>query len=71
MLPEILISNSWLLLQGTERTLELSIATAFFSSAIGLVAALLRTFGWWPFRVVVDVYVYVVRGVPLLLLLFC
>ena len=33
-------------------------------------AALLRVFGWWPFRVAVDVYVYVVRGVPLLLLLF-
>lgn len=70
MLPEILISNSGLLLKGVERTLELSIATAFFSSGIGLVAALLRTFGWWPFRFAVDVYVYVVRGVPLLLLLF-
>jgi len=70
MLPEILISNSWLLLQGVERTLELSIATVLFSSAIGLLAALLRTFGWWAFRVVVDFYVYVVRGVPLLLLLF-
>ena len=70
MLPEILISNFWLLLQGAERTLELSIATALFSSAIGLIAALLRTFGSWPFRVAVDVYVYVVRGVPLLLLLF-
>lgn len=70
MLPDILISNSWLLLRGAERTLELSIATAFFSSLIGLGAALLRTFGRWPFRAAVDAYVYVVRGVPLLLLLF-
>jgi His/Glu/Gln/Arg/opine family amino acid ABC transporter permease subunit len=70
MFPEILLSNAGLLLKGVQRTLELSVATAFFSSAIGLIAALLRTFGWWPFRVAVDVYVYVVRGVPLLLLLF-
>jgi len=70
MLPDILIANFPLLLQGAERTLYLSAATAIFSSAIGLVAALLRVFGWWPFRVAVDVYVYVVRGVPLLLLLF-
>ena len=35
-----------------------------------MIAALHRKFGWWPFRVAVDVYVYVVRGVPLLLLLF-
>src|SRR6059058_2698306 len=67
MLPEVLIANFALLLQGAERTLYLSAATALFSSAIGLVAALLRVFGWWPFRVAVDVYVYVVRGVPLLL----
>lgn len=70
MLPEFLISNFWLLLRGTEKTLELSIATAILSSAIGLVAAILRTFGWRPFRVLVDVYVYIIRGIPLLLLLF-
>lgn len=70
MLPDILINNFALLLKGTQRTLELSIATVILSSAIGVVAALLRTFGGWPFRVAVDVYVYVVRGVPLLLLLF-
>jgi His/Glu/Gln/Arg/opine family amino acid ABC transporter permease subunit len=70
MLPEVLINSIPLLLQGTERTLLLSGATVLFSTAIGLAAALLRTFGWWPFRIAVDVYVYVVRGVPLLLLLF-
>src|SRR2546428_13451644 len=69
MLPEVLIANFPLLLQGAERTLYLSAATALFSSAIGLAAALLRVFGWWPFRVAADVYVYVVRVVPLLLLL--
>jgi His/Glu/Gln/Arg/opine family amino acid ABC transporter permease subunit len=69
-MPEILINNFWLLLRGLGSTLELSVATAICSTALGLVAALLRTYGWRPFRVGVDVYVYIVRGVPLLLLLF-
>jgi His/Glu/Gln/Arg/opine family amino acid ABC transporter permease subunit len=70
MLPDILISNFPLLLRGAGRTLQLSVATALFSSAMGLVAALLRAFGPRPFRFAVDAYVYVVRGIPLLLLLF-
>src|SRR5512132_36636 len=70
MLPDILINNFPLLLRGAVSTLELSAATALFSSALGFAAALLRTFGRWPLRVLVDAYVYVVRGIPLLLLLF-
>ena len=70
MLPEVLISNFGLAAAGGREDAALSAATVLFSTAIGLTAALLRTFGWWPFRVAVDVYVYVVRGVPLLLLLF-
>lgn len=70
MLPDILIANFWLLLRGAGRTLELSAATVVFSGALGVVAALLRTFGRLPLRVLVDAYIYVVRGVPLLLLLF-
>lgn len=70
MLPEFLINNFWLLLRGTERTLELSAATVILSSVIGLAAAVLRTFGWWPLRVLVDIYIYIIRGIPLLLLLF-
>jgi His/Glu/Gln/Arg/opine family amino acid ABC transporter permease subunit len=69
-MPEILINNFWLLLRGLGSTLELSVATAICSTALGLVAALLHTYGWRPVRVGVDVYVYIVRGVPLLLLLF-
>lgn len=70
MLPDILIRNIPLLLQGAESTLFLSGATVLFSTAIGAAAALLRTFGWWPCRVAVDTYVYLIRGVPLLVLLF-
>jgi len=70
MLPDILIRNIPLLLQGAESTLFLSAATVLFSTAIGAAAALLRSFGWMPCRVAVDVYVYLVRGVPLLVLLF-
>jgi His/Glu/Gln/Arg/opine family amino acid ABC transporter permease subunit len=70
MLPEILIKNFPLLLRGLVSTLELSAATALFSSVLGFAAALLRTFGGWPSRLLVDAYVYIVRGIPLLLLLF-
>jgi His/Glu/Gln/Arg/opine family amino acid ABC transporter permease subunit len=68
--PDILIRNFWLLLTGAEATLALSAATIIGSTAIGASAALLLTFGRRPFRVVIDVYLYIVRGVPLLLLLF-
>lgn len=69
-MPDILIRNFWLLLTGAEATLALSAATIIGSTAIGASAALLLTFGRRPFRVVIDVYLYIVRGVPLLLLLF-
>jgi His/Glu/Gln/Arg/opine family amino acid ABC transporter permease subunit len=70
MLPDILFANLPLLLRGALRTLELSVATVVFSSALGIAAAVLRIFGGRPLRLLVDFYVYIVRGVPLLLLLF-
>ncbi|MBI3706959.1 MAG: amino acid ABC transporter permease [Proteobacteria bacterium] len=67
---DVLTRNFWLLLQGAESTLLLSAATAVFASAIGVAAAMLRVFGRLPFRLAVDLYLYIVRGIPLLLLLF-
>src|SRR5437762_988578 len=58
MLPEVLVANFPLLLQGAERTLYLSAATALFSSAIGLAAAPLRVFGWWPFGAGIHQYLH-------------
>jgi His/Glu/Gln/Arg/opine family amino acid ABC transporter permease subunit len=67
---DVLAASFPLLLRGTATTLYLSAATVVLASAIGLAAALLRVFGWRPLRAAVDAYIYIVRGVPLLLLLF-
>ncbi len=51
-------------------TILLSIASVVPSAVIGMIVALLKIFGSVPIRVLMDVYLYVVRGVPLLVLLF-
>jgi His/Glu/Gln/Arg/opine family amino acid ABC transporter permease subunit len=67
---DVLNHSWWLLLRGATSTLELSAATLALGSLIGFAAALLRLFGPLPARVLVDFYVFIIRGVPLLLLLF-
>jgi His/Glu/Gln/Arg/opine family amino acid ABC transporter permease subunit len=70
MLPDVLIENFGYLLRGAAVTVGLAAATAVPSAVIGMVLALEKVFGRLPVRIVVDLYVYVVRGVPLLVLLF-
>ena len=70
MLPQPLIHNFGYLLRGAEVTLVLSAAGILLSSAIGLAAALLRVFGGRAVRLLIDAYLFLVRGVPLLILLF-
>jgi polar amino acid transport system permease protein len=67
---DILWKNSHLLLNGAVLTVYLSLASAGISAALGLLLALLQLYAWWPIRAVVEVYLFVVRGVPLLVLLF-
>jgi His/Glu/Gln/Arg/opine family amino acid ABC transporter permease subunit len=67
---DLLFANFGLLLLGAKSTLMLAAATVAFSSVIGAALAILRVFGTLPFRIVVDAYLFVVRGIPLLLLLF-
>lgn len=67
---EILIKNAYLLFNGAAITLWMSAASITLASLIGVVLALLQVFAWWPFRAVVEVYLYVMRGIPLLVLLF-
>ena len=67
---DVLSANFGLLLLGAQSTLTLSLATAVLSSLIGAAMAILRVFGKLPFRILVDVYLFVIRGIPLLLLLF-
>lgn len=67
---EIIRENGWLLLEGTKWTLWLSVATLAFGGIAGFLLALARVYGPLPFRALIDIYVFVVRGVPLLLLIF-
>jgi His/Glu/Gln/Arg/opine family amino acid ABC transporter permease subunit len=70
MLPDVLIENFAYLLRGAVRTVGLAAATVVPSAVIGMALALAKVFGGIVIRAAVDVYLYVIRGVPLLVLLF-
>lgn len=70
MLPTVLIENFWYLSRGAGFTVLLSIATVIPSTVIGVLVALLRIFGGRLLRGLMGVYLYIIRGVPLLVLLF-
>ena len=69
-MPHVLISNLWYLGLAALNTVGLSLASILLSTAVGLAVALLQVFGGLLVRGLVQVYLYVVRGVPLLVLLF-
>ena len=58
------------LARGTAMTLFLSAAAVVLATGLGIVFALMQLFGGFILRAVVEVYLYIVRGVPLLVLLF-
>jgi His/Glu/Gln/Arg/opine family amino acid ABC transporter permease subunit len=70
MLPQALIRNFLYLLRGAEFTLLLSAGSVVLSTVIGAVVALLHVFGAAPIRIFVEIYLFLVRGIPLLILLF-
>jgi polar amino acid transport system permease protein len=70
LLPGVLIANFNLLLRGAAMTLGLTAAAVVPSAAIGVILAVAWVFGGSILRALVDAYVYLIRGVPLLLLLF-
>ncbi|MGH8851035.1 MAG: amino acid ABC transporter permease, partial [Casimicrobiaceae bacterium] len=59
-----------LLARGAATTAYLSAATIVLATALGLVFALIQLYGGLLLRTAVEIYLYVVRGVPLLVLLF-
>lgn len=69
-MPTVLIDNLWYLGLGALHTIGISAASIVLSALLGLVVALLQVFGGLIVRSLVEVYLYVVRGVPLLVLLF-
>lgn len=51
-------------------TVEMSAASIMLSSLIGIIVALLQIYGNAPLRALMMTYLYINRGVPLLVLLF-
>ncbi|MBM3539585.1 MAG: amino acid ABC transporter permease [Alphaproteobacteria bacterium] len=66
----VLLANLPLLLKGAVVTLYLSAASAALAAVIGVAVALLQLYGDPVTRAATHVYLYVMRGVPLLVLLF-
>ena len=62
---------SWpLLIKGIGMTLFLAAGATVLATALGLVLAGIQLFAWRPLRWLVELYLYVIRGVPLLVMLF-
>ena len=62
---------SWpLLIKGIGITLFLAAGATVLATALGLVLAGIQLFAWRPLRWLVELYLYVIRGVPLLVMLF-
>ena len=67
---DLLVHSLPLLARGTFTTLYLSAAAVVLATGLGMVLAMLQLYGGFILRALVEVYLYIVRGVPLLVLLF-
>jgi His/Glu/Gln/Arg/opine family amino acid ABC transporter permease subunit len=67
---ELLIKSLPLLSKGVLTTLWLAAGSTALATALGLAFALAQLFGPRPLRAAVEVYLYLIRGIPLLVLLF-
>lgn len=67
---ELLVNSLPLLGRGAAMTLYLSAASIVLATVLGLALAALQLYGGIVLRAVVEVYLYLIRGVPLLVLLF-
>ena len=63
-------NNFDVLLEGVWLTLELSAITMVLGLVLGILMALLKTWGPWPLRWLAAAYVEVIRNTPLLVQLF-
>src|SRR5882762_9159311 len=67
---DILIASFPLLMRGVWITLLLTVSGAVVATVFGVVIASAQLFGGAVLRIVAEAYLYIVRGVPLLVLLF-
>ena len=68
------ISYTWAamprLLEGAVVTLQISISALFFSVLLATLLTIVRTTGFRPAMVVINVYISYIRGTPLLIQIF-
>jgi His/Glu/Gln/Arg/opine family amino acid ABC transporter permease subunit len=69
-MPDVLFANLPFLLQGAVMTLELSVVCALLASLIGIIAALIQSYGGFIARGIALIYLYLMRGTPLLVMVF-
>lgn len=67
---DLVFASLPLLARGAATTLYLSAAGILLATLLGLVLALMQLYGGVVLRALVEVYLYLVRGVPLLVMLF-
>lgn len=67
---DLIIISMPLLLKGLYNTLLMSLGATIIATVLGVLFALIQIFGYLLLRAVVEVVLYLVRGVPLLVLLF-
>jgi His/Glu/Gln/Arg/opine family amino acid ABC transporter permease subunit len=66
----LLVANFPLLIRGVGVTLMLTALAGVVATVCGLALAFLQLFGGRVLRIIAEIWLYVVRGVPLLVLLF-
>jgi His/Glu/Gln/Arg/opine family amino acid ABC transporter permease subunit len=69
-MPHVLFANLPYLLQGAGVTLALSAVSAVLAACIGIVVALAQSFGGLLARSIALLYLYLMRGTPLLVMVF-
>ena len=67
---DALLPSLPLLAKGVVTTLYLSIASTALATLLGIIFATIQLFAWRPLKWIVEAYLYIMRGVPLLVLLF-
>jgi len=67
---DALLPSLPLLAKGVVTTLYLSVASTALATLLGIVFATIQLFAWRPLKWIVEAYLYIMRGVPLLVLLF-
>lgn len=64
-----LLSAAAYLVKGAGVSLAIALGAIAVSGVLGLFVALCRLYGWWPLRQLTGLLVFVIKGVPLLILL--